>query len=797
MTVTGRAPALLVAGAFVTGLAAGPCLDGQTFLVLSISLVACSLVSVGRKMPATASNVLVLAAFTCLGASAHWSAQRDLESQPLLNLYEALGAVAFEMPAAVEGKLVRDPERRDDSTVLWLSMDQLSLRRRAWKSRGGLRISVRGDPAYRLGLAELRSGDRVRTWAFLRRPGSYRNPGSFDIEEYYGRHGITLVGSVKSALLVERLAPAPLWFSWISHVRAHVRSRIEEAFGRIGRLGDEAPGVVLALLIGDRSLIPAEAATLYQRAGTFHVVAISGAHVGLLVWFLYTGVRKLGVALVPALSVLLVILPLYAVLCGGRPSVVRAVLMGLCVVSAKLFGMDSPGLNGLGLSALVLLTFRPLDLFDPGFQLSFVAAGCILVFAGPLALSLGSRLGAVGSLFAVSLAAQAGVVPIMAWHFCRLIPVALIANLVVMPLAGGLMVSGALLVVFADVPWLGDGLTWMVWLLVKGLTFSSRVALVIPGGSIRVLHPSIWWIVAYLLGLLAAGAVRCRRAGTVVLVSLTLLLVVQPQRTTPSNRLRLTALDVGHGDALLFELPGERRILVDGGGSYRQPFDVGENVVVPALLHLGVRELDAVVVTHADSDHIGGVPAVVSSLRVGEIWLGAPAWHRSGYRELRARARDRRVAVRQLRFGDERKMGEVRLKVLSGGYGGDNIGGSNDESIVLRVEYGKAVVLLLGDAGEAVERRLIRSGLPMRANVLKVGHHGSRSATLPAFLEAVRPRVALVSTGGSGLFRLPAPRVLHRLSARSITTLRTDRDGAITVSLDRRGRIEIETYVKR
>ena len=782
------------------GIAGGPCLDGQIFLVLSIFLVVSCLLSVSRKMPATASTltstVLVLAAFTCLGASAHWSAQINFEKQPLLNLYEALGAVAFEMPALVEGKLARDTERQDDSTILWITVDQLYLRRRAWKSRGGLRVSVRGDHAYRRDLEKLRSGDRVRIWTYLRRPGSYRNPGSFDVEEYYGRHRISLVGSVKSALLVERLTPAPLWLSWISHVRAHVRSRIEEVFGRIGRLGDEAPGVVIALLIGDRSLIPAEAATLYQRAGTFHVIAISGAHVGLLVWLLFTGLRKVGVALVPALSVLLATLPLYAVLCGGRPSVIRAVVMGLCVVSAKLLGMDSPGLNGLGLSALVLLTFRPLDLFDPGFQLSFVAAGCILVFAGPLAGFLGSRFGKVGSLFSVSLAAQAGVVPIMAWHFCRLTPVALLANLIVMPLAGGLMVSGALLVVLADVPWLGDGLGWMVWLLVKGLTFSSSVALMIPGGSIRVLHPSIWWIFAYLLVVLATGVVRCHRAGTVALLLLTLLLVAQPQSTTPSNRLRLTALDVGHGDALLFELPGERRILVDGGGSYRQPFDVGENVVVPALLHLGVRQLDAVVVTHADSDHIGGVPAVVSNLRVGEIWLGAPAWHRSSYRELRARARDRHVAVGQLRVGDERRLGEALLQVLSGGTAGDNAGGSNDESIVLRVKYGKAVVLLMGDAGEAVERRLVRSGEPMRADVLKVGHHGSQSATLPAFLEAIRPRVALVSTNGSGLFRLPAPRVLHRLSERSITTLRTDRDGAVTVSLDRWGRIEIETFVK-
>jgi competence protein ComEC len=790
-----RAPALLLAGAFVAGIAAGPHFDGPIFVGLSVFFLFSALASLSKKWPLPASTAFVLVAFACLGVSAHWSGRRALDKQPLLVLYQALGAEAFETPALVEGKLLRDPERREDSTVLWVQVERLWLRRRAWNSRGGLRISVRGAYTYRSGLEELRSGDRVRAWAIVRRPGGYRNPGSFDIEEYYGRQGITLTGSVKSGFLVECTTAVPRWLSWISHLRAHVRSRIRKAFASIGR-SDEAPGVVVALLIGDRSLIPADAVALYQRAGTFHVIAISGAHVGLLVWFLFASMRRAGVALAPTLVLLLAVLPLYAVLCGGRPSVVRAVVMGLCVVGGKLLDLDSPGLNGLGLSALVLLAFHPLDLFDPGFQLSFVAAGCILVFAGPLACRLSPQLGAVGSLFAVSLAAQAGIVPIMAWHFCRLTPVGLVANLVVMPLAGGLMASGALLVVLGEVPWLGEGLTWMVWLLVKGLTFTSQLAVAVPGGSIRVLHPALWWVAAYLLGLLAAGAIGSRRAGVVALFSLTLWLIFQPQRVSPSSQLRMTAVDVGHGDAILLELPDGERMLVDAGGSYHRTFDVGESVVVPALLHLGVRELDAVVVTHADSDHIGGLSAVVANLRVGEIWLGAPAWHRPVYREVRERARERGVAVRRVRSGDSLRIGRVHWKVLSGGKGGEGGNGSNDESIVLRATFGKAVVLLMGDAGEVVERRLVRWRESVRADVIKVGHHGSRSATIPAFLEAVRPRVAVVSTGGSSLFRLPAPRVLQRLSARSSTILRTDHDGAVTVSLDREGRIEIETYVQ-
>jgi competence protein ComEC len=770
----------------------------SAFISSFILLVVAVILAVKKRL--VLATISLLVGFFSLGVSSFGVVYRNLEQQSLLEFFDSKGDVIWEIPTLVTGHLEHEPITGKDSTSLALSVESLEVRRRLCKLSGGLRVHVRGDEAFRSRLDELRTGDGIRLWAFLKRPHGYGNPGGFDIAEYYRRRGITLSGSTKSALLVEPCERGSWWERATSLARSWIRRRVERAF--VGfedrvygkRRRSEVPGVVLALLIGDRSLLPQWAAELYQEAGTFHVMAISGMHVGLLALLIYGAVRKAGMDQDPALLLLFVILPMYASLCGGRPSVVRAVLMCLCVSGAKLLSINSPGLNGLALAALILLALRPMDLHDPGFQLSFLAACGILVFAGYIGGKLALRWGRLGEWLGLSLAAQIGVVPIMAWHFLRLTPAAVVANLVVLPLAAALMAVGAVVAFMAPVPWIGDAVVWLAWLLVKSLTLSSQVALALPLGSLRVPLPSPCWFAAYAMMFSVAIVARGKWRGTmgIGLGLLVVVLLVQPSPPTASDSLRITAFDVGHGDALLLEFPGNERLLVDGGGSFRRSFDVGERVLVPALLSRGIRTLDGILATHADQDHIGGLHAVVSNLRVRQFWGGVPAWDDEAYRELRARIDERGVDFRQLRAGDELIRGEVKVRVLYAG-GTDDVG-ENESSLVLLVTYGRARLLLTGDAGVSTELALLRVGQVPRVEVLKVGHHGSQHSTMVPFLEALSPRIALVSAPSTGFVRLPSPWVLRRLKQRGITILRTDRDGAITLSVDKQANISVETF---
>ncbi len=792
-TLQSRAPAGAAVVAFILGAVSNPSIDPQWALIGSFILLAVATL-LGVKQKLVLATTFLLGGFFTLGSSSYGIVDRKIDRQPLRRFYDSQRDAFWEAPVLVEGRLRKEPRSEMDTTAMTLSVERLVLQGRESRLPGGLRVNVGGDERFRARLDELRTGDGIRLWASLRRPRGYGNPGAFDIAGYYRRNGVTLTGSVKSALLVERHTRAPWWKSLSSRLRSQVRRSIGRAFeGVVGR-DSEVPGVVLALLIGDRSLLPPWASDLYQRAGTFHVMAISGAHVGLFSWLLYGALRRGGVDQKPALVFLFVALPMYASLCGGRPSVVRAVVMCLCISAAKLLSVDSPGLNGLALSALLLLAVRPMDLHNPGFQLSFLATCSILAFAGLVAGKLTPSLGRIGDWLGLSLAAQIGIVPILAWHFLRLTPAAVIANLVALPLAGALMVVGAAVLLFAPLPWIGEGTAWLAWILVKSLTLSSKVAVAFPWGSFRVPHPGLWWMLTYASAFGVAVIARGAWRGLMItlLALLAFLLAVRPSPPTPSKCLRVTAFDVGHGDSLLLELPGGGRLLVDGGGSFSRSFDLGEGVLVPALLSRGIRDLDGIVVTHADFDHIGGLPAVISGLRVRRLWGGEPDWQNEAYRKLIARSREQGVEFGRLREGDELIRGEVRVGVLNAGSTDDFVG--NESSLILLVSYGRARLLLTGDAGASVETKMLHLGRVRHVDVLKVGHHGSGGSTTVPFLEAVSPRLALISAPSTGFLRLPSPKVLRRLRQRGIATVRTDRDGAITVSIDKHANISVETF---
>jgi len=792
-----RAPAAAVTLPFIGGIVAGDgppsvaalCL-AAVFLFLAILACRCR-----RRL---GSTVLLLTGFFVLGVASRQLAEQAVEHEPLLQQYESLGEARLGSAHLLTGVLREEPLATSETVRMRVGVETWRVAGVTRPLTGDLRVNVRGDPEWRRSLTDFRAGDRISLWATVRRPRGYLNPGGFDVGAYLARAGVPLSGTVKSPLLIERLSSAGWWSParMVSRVRSLVRHRLRDAFR--GKPGEEIPGVAMALLIGDHMFIPPWAERLYQDSGIFHVMVISGAQVALLAALIFGTLRWIGFDRAPSLWVLMCTLPLYAALCGGGPSVVRAVIMCLCVVGARLLSLDAPSVNGLACSALMILAVRPLDLDDPGFQLSFAATAAILVLAGPLARGLSRddrRPSVMARAFAISLVAQAAVVPLIAWHFQRLTPGAVPASIVVMPLAAAALVAAALLTVFAPVPWLGEALTWVVWFFVSALTACARFAVSLPGASMRVPHPDGSWLLLYVALLVTASLSqgRLRLGAAVLLCVATLWLPFQP---APANldTLRLTAFDVGHGDCLLLELPDGRRLLVDAGGSFDRSFDVGENVVVPALLHRGVQRLAAAVVTHADFDHLGGLAAVISNLDVGEVWEGRPAWELPDYRQLRETARLHGVPIRRLRAGEVMELGDVRVEVLAAGISGDDEPHSrNDDSLVLRVCYTGSCMLLTGDSEQALELALLHSGMNLRADILKVAHHGSRSSTSAPFLEAVRPRVAIVSTG-SGNAYLPSTRVMVRLRERGVTSLRTDLDGAVSIDLDRGGGLRIETF---
>jgi competence protein ComEC len=264
----------------------------------------------------------------------------------------------------------------------------------------------------------------------------------------------------------------------------------------------------------------------------------------------------------------------------------------------------------------------------------------------------------------------------------------------------------------------------------------------------------------------------------------------------PTAWLRVTLLDVGQGDALLVQFPAGQAMLIDAGGA-RGAGDFGARVVTPAIWASGVRQLDWLVITHGDIDHVGGALDVARDAGVREIWEGVPVPHNLELQALRRAAHDRHVVWRQLLRGHAFEAGSVRVDVLHPPMPDwERPRVRNDDSLVLRLRFGAVEIVLTGDAGREFEDAmpLAEPQLPIR--VLKVGHHGSRTSSTSAFVNAFQPQIALISAGRGNLFGHPAPDVIARYRQVGATIFRTDRDGAIVIETDG-GVVNVRTWTGR
>ena len=736
-----RGPLLPLAAAFAGGIAAAPLATPAAASAAWAIATAAGAGSLALARPLVAAGALGIAV-VAVGALRGLAPPAPADDVSRLELPR---------PARVEGRLLEEPLAwTAERTRLLLDVERVDGAPRT----GTLQLTAYGTAP------PLAEGQRVSLMARLDRPIGFRNPGTFDHTQRLAQRGIAVVGTARGERIETDGADAP----WNARVRRFAVDAMREA------LPATSAALLAGLLLGERTGLPPEVDTAFRRAGVYHVLAVSGFNVALVASTVWT---LLMLARVPrrltSLAAIVVVLGFAAVV-GTQPSVLRATLMAVLVLAALLLEREAAVLNSLALAALVILALRPNDLHDPGFQLSFAAtAGIVLapIPRQPLLAALG-----------VSAAAQLAVLPIALAHFNQVSTIGVVANLAVVPLAGLATVVGLVGVAAAALSPLVAGwllaATWPVLLLLR---WAVMLAAAVPGAVVHLPAPGPIAIVAYtaalVLGLAAwhARTTRLRLARRLGLVAGALalastLLTLWPALRPADGRLRVSVLDVGQGDAIVIEAPDGRAVLVDAGAGGPYRLDAGERVVAPFLWNRGILRLAAVVVTHADIDHAGGMAAVRELFAVDGSWDGAPE------------------------RGPLALGGAVLTSLPTASEG------RNDAARVLRVELGRATVLLSSDIEGPGEQALIASGATLDAAVLKVPHHGSRTSSGPELLAAVRPAVAIVSVGVRNVYGHPDAGVLARLSAAGADLYRTDRDGAVLIETDGRT-LDVTRWVSR
>jgi competence protein ComEC len=700
----------------------------------------------------------------------------------------------------LEGIVRGYPDVRDGWTGLILSSEQIYADGEARQARGRVLLYVRPLPAYHY-------GDRLRVTGMLETPPEI---DGFSYREYLAQRGIL---SSMQYPQIEKLASgqgAPL-LAMIFYLRS-------QASAVIARLMPEPEASLLqGILLGIRSSIPRTLYEDYNRTGTSHIIVISGANIMIVAavftrgfgWLL--GKRK-------AFWLTQAGIAFYILLVGADPVVVRAGIMGSLLVTAVYLGRRATAYVSIAAAALLLTLINPLTLWDVGFQLSAAATLGLILFTEPMeeaAARLSHRvfpcylLERISVLLAgvliVTLAAQMLTFPLVIYHFGQLSLVAPLTNLFVVSIQPHIMLSGALATMVGLVPYLepvARVIAFFPWLLLAFTNGIIRLTATWPLASVRVggfLGGSL--LACYLLALTSFWALRFRRSSarrmrernttrtplrsilalSVVAIILTILGIEQ----LPDGRLHVAFLDVGQGDAILITSPRGSQILVDGG-----PDPGALTSALGRAMPFWDHDIELVVLTHADIDHVGGLPAVLERYEI-RGWLdnGAPS-DSMAYVKCQELLQKAGVSPHAVRAGDQLDLGDgVKLQVLHPGPTPARtvLADSNNSSVVLRLVWGDASFLLTGDLEAAGEGRLLDSDQTLESDILKVSHHGSGGASTPEFLAKVAPSHAVISAGEDNKHSHPDQAVLERLaSLGDVQILRTDKQGTLEFVTDGR-----------
>jgi competence protein ComEC len=591
-------------------------------------------------------------------------------------------------------------------------------------------------------------------------------------------------------------------------------------------------GIFKALVLGEQDDLPEEIREHFILTGTAHLLAISGDQFGivallsfsLLLWMLKRSeflllsisVRKWAAALtIPCIV-------LYAFIAGGGISVIRAAIMVITFLFSILLDRERNLLHTLALAAFLILLFSPPSLFDVSFQLSFLAVLSILYLVprflqafkqDEISLLLRtSWMKNISSYIRLSLlvtgVAILGTAPLVALHFNRFAPIGFLTNLFIVPWVGFLIVPLSLtasIFSFFFLPLatlLIEINGFITLILLRVLAFFASL----PLASFFVSTPTVFEI--FLFYALLFFAVHFRKGKKIRSLFAGLCIVFACDlaywsfKDSFQKDLKLTFIDVGHGDSILVELPKGKKMLIDGGGLYENRFDTGKNVIAPFLWEKKIRRIDTLVLTHPDPDHFKGLNFIASQFSIGQFWDNGFEVPSEPHLQLKETLRQKKIKIQSLHEGSPSQIIHgVEISVLNPPAWNaarrkvQNASELNNSSLVLKLQFKNVSVLLSGDIEKEAEGWMLRKAYPLRADMIKVPHHGSSTSSSPLFLEKVKPAYAIVSVGERNIARLPHPEVLKRYERLGTEIFRTDKHGAITVVTDGK-EIKVKTFLK-
>jgi competence protein ComEC len=644
-------------------------------------------------------------------------------------------------------------------------------------------------------------GDLWQGHVKLSVPDLARNPGAFNYNRFLFYQNIHYVGQITDQ---EWMTDSDHTF--IGKLVYHLDDQRNGWIKQIERIfsPDIAP-IVQAMTIGYRTELDPVLVDMYQRLGIIHILAISGLHVGIIIWALFWALTQLPITREKVIAILLLFIPFYIYISGAQVSVVRAGLMAMIVLLCIRFHLWKHSLLGLYAVYILTLLIQPYSIFNVGYQLSFLVTFA-LISGYPFVERLFEQWKWPQSLkqvIAISLLAQLASIPIIIFHFYQLSPFSLFINIILVPIYSILFIPAAFvltLISFIHIEIIQAG----VYLYETILRFLHKVLHrinVVPYSTIHFGRPPMWWYVLYVVLLLAwltqLERGRWRLSWTTVSL-IPVLLVIQLLLPYMDREAKIMMLDVGQGDAIVIELPYRKEVLlIDLGGQFHFPqeewmkreseFEVGREIILPYLKYRGINKVHKIIITHGHYDHFGGIQGLLGQIDIDLVLRSPIAPHSVFEQEWINNISRLGIPIASLGGGDEWSTKQAYFHILfpekQAGIA-NHVGSIHDYNVVVWNQIYQTSFLWTGDVEEIGEREILHHYPQLKADILKIAHHGSNTSTTEEWLNQVLPKVSLISLSRNNRYGHPHPMVSQRLEEYNSKVYRTDVHGGIMIKVN-------------
>ncbi len=668
---------------------------------------------------------------------------------------------------------------------------------------------------------EIKYGDKISFDGKYIKPEIQRNTGGFNYSQYLKTLKIYGTIKVSGIALIEENKGNSI-ASKINYFSEYLKQKNNEIFSK------QTSNMLNGLILGDTSGIEEEIKEDFKSANISHILAISGMHISYLIILFESILYKL-FGKRKSRYIIIILLIIYMAITGFSASIVRAGSMGILLIISKLIYSKNDFFNSLSLSLLLILIYNPFLILNQGLQFSYIATiGIVILY--PIIINIFNIcinkyiekhkhinvnknnyiITKVKEILGVTISAQIGILPVMIYNFNIFNTYFIISNFLVGIIIGSIIILSFIFLVISII-WT-DIVIYFSYIIEISINLLVRISNIgnLPFSQIYIKTPSMLEILIYFCILVILKILHDVYLGSKsnysknriknyisylkymysinrkkVHISIILILIILILLNFIPKKLQINFIDVGQGDSTFIITPQNKTILIDGGGS--STFNVGENTLIPYILDKGYTKIDYIFVTHFDTDHVGGIIEVADKLKVENIFISEQIEISENYKELEEIVNRENINMEILRKGDKVNIEkDIYFNILWPEEKQIEENVLNNNSLVMKMYYKEFSMLFTGDIEKIAEEELIGSVLNKKifeSTVLKVAHHGSKTSTIESFLEAVKPKIALIGVGKNNLFGHPNSDVIARLEEKEVQIFRTDLNGEISLEV--------------